>query len=234
MPRPASLNEADVSDKPAGIRGRPLLTPARLAAVEEHYQQRLESLLAVDQGVARIVAALRAARELSRTYVIFTADNGFFHGEHRIPTGKVLPYEPSIRVPLLMRGPGLPRGRVTSAAAANIDLAPTIAAMAKARAGRVVDGISLLPIARGGAGVRGRELVIESGQGARFTGLRNDRYLYVEHSTGEQELYDLVTDPAQLQSRHADPAYAAVKATLAARLAVLRTCAGAACRTPAS
>jgi arylsulfatase A-like enzyme len=234
MPRPASLNEADVSDKPAGIRGRPLLTPARLAAVEEHYQQRLESLLAVDQGVARIVAALRAARELTRTYIIFTADNGFFHGEHRIPTGKVLPYEPSIRVPLLMRGPGLPRGRVTSAAAANIDLAPTIAAMAKARAGRVVDGISLLPIARGGAGVRGRELVIESGQGARFTGLRNDRYLYVEHSTGEQELYDLVTDPAQLQSRHADPAYAAVKATLAARLAVLRTCAGAACRTPSS
>ncbi len=232
LPRPASLNEADVSDKPAGIRSRPLLGPARLAAIEEHYQQRLESLRAVDEGVARIVAALRSASELSRTYIIFTADNGFFHGEHRVPTGKVLPYEPSIRVPLVMRGPGLPRGRTTAATAANIDLAPTIAAIARARPGRVVDGISLLPIARGAAGVPGRELVIESGQGVRFTGLRTSRYLYIEHASGEQELYDLEADPDQLQSRHADPAYAAIKASLAARLAVLRTCAGATCRTP--
>ena len=231
LPRPASLNEADVSDKPAGIRDRPAARAPRggdrgaLPAAPRVAAGGRRGRRAHRRG-----AALRG--ELSGTYIIFTADNGFFHGEHRVPTGKVLPYEPSIRVPLVMRGPGLPRGRTTAATAANIDLAPTIAAIARARPGRVVDGISLLPVARGAAGAPGRELVIESGQGVRFTGLRTSRYLYIEHASGEQELYDLEADPDQLQSRHADPAYAAIKASLAARLAVLRTCAGATCRTP--
>jgi arylsulfatase A-like enzyme len=55
------------------------------------------------------VAALRRARELDRTYVVFTSDNGYYHGEHRVPREKILPYEPGIRVPLVIRGPGSSR-----------------------------------------------------------------------------------------------------------------------------
>ncbi len=231
LPRPPSFNEADVTDKPAVIRNKPRLGPARIAAIEEAYQQRLESLLAVDEGVARIVAALRGAGELGNTYILFTSDNGFFHGEHRVATGKVLLYEPSIRVPLIIRGPGLPAGRTSSAMVANIDLAPTLVDIANARAGRPADGISLLPIAEGRRALPERDLLVEGGNGANgFEALRTSRYLYAEYTNGDRELYDLATDPDELQSRHADPAYAAARDRLAARLAALRTCAGAACR----
>ena len=235
LPAPPSLNETDVSDKPVGIRSRPLLGPTRLAAVRESYQQRLESLLAVDEGVARVVDSLRRAHELRSTYILFTSDNGFFHGEHRVPAGKVLLYEPSIRVPLLVRGPGIPAGRRSSALVANIDLAPTILAIAHAKPGRVEDGVSLLRIAQGKAGLPERDLLIEGGTPTGtgpgvFTAIRTSRYLYAEYANGEQELYDLQTDPDELQSRHADPAYGAIKADLAARLARLRPCAGPTCR----
>ena len=105
MPLPPSFNEADVSDKPRAIQSRPLLLPRRIAAIQENWRQRRETLLAVDEAVASIVETLRATRELDRTLILFTSDNGFFHGEHRVALGKVLAYEPSIRVPLLTAAP---------------------------------------------------------------------------------------------------------------------------------
>ena len=86
------------------------MTPARIRAIRENYQQRLESLLAVDEAIGQMVNQLAATGKLDNTYIIFTSDNGFMHGEHRIPQGKVVLYEPSIRVPLIMRGPGIPAG----------------------------------------------------------------------------------------------------------------------------
>ena len=135
LPAPASFNEADVSDKPTGIRNRAVIGPARINAIRENYQQRLESLLAVDEAIRDIVAALDASGEMNRTLIVFTADNGFFHGEHRVQAGKVLVYEPSVRVPLIIRGPGVPAGARRSSLVANIDLAPTILDAANARAG---------------------------------------------------------------------------------------------------
>src|SRR5215218_1769444 len=227
LPTPPSLNEADVSDNPAAIRNRRLIPPARLNAIRENYQQRLESLLAVDEAVRDILSALDATGVLGRTYVIFTADNGFFHGEHRIPDGKVLVYEPSVRVPLLMRGPGIPRAATRTNLAANVDLAATILDAAKARAGRRLDGRSLLPFARDSRRVSGRDILLET---TTYSAIRTPRHVFVQHSTGEQELYDLVTDPHQLTSLHADSRYATLKTQLATRLATLRTCAGDACR----
>ena len=114
LPRPPSFNEADVSDKPAGIRGRGRFDQGLINRITELYRQRMESLLAVDEGVAAIMQALQQTGELDSTLVIFTSDNGYFHGEHRVPAGKVLVYEPSIRVPLLMRGPGIPGGPIAA------------------------------------------------------------------------------------------------------------------------
>jgi N-acetylglucosamine-6-sulfatase len=232
LPRPPGFNERDVSDKPIGIRRRPRLTSERISAIRENYQQRLESLLAVDEAVSRIVAALRATRELGRTLVVFTSDNGFFHGEHRVPGGKVLLYEPSIRVPLIMRGPGIPAGRRLTQHVANTDLAPTLVDAADARAGRVMDGRSLFPLVRNPGLQLGRDLLIERGPGqGDFRAVRTPRYLFAAYANGERELYDLARDPYQLQSRHASPSYRAVRRDLARRLAWLRTCSGAACRT---
>jgi N-acetylglucosamine-6-sulfatase len=227
LPTPPSLNEADVSDKPAAIRNRRLIPPARLNAMRENYQQRLESLLAVDEAVRDILSALDATGELGRTLVIFTADNGFFHGEHRIPDGKVLVYEPSVRVPLIVRGPGLPRGVQRPNLAANVDLAATILDAAGARADRRLDGRSLLPFARDPLFRSGRDVLLET---PTYSAIRTPLHVFVHHSSGEQELYDLVADPHQLQSLHADPRFAALKNDLGARLARLRTCAGDACR----
>jgi len=95
----------------------------------------------------------------------------------------------------------------------------------------MMDGTSLLAVAQDPTAPLGRDLLIERGPGAgTFAAVRAPRYLYAEYGNGEQELYDLTRDPYQLQSRHADPAYAAVRANLALRLAHLRACSGATCR----
>ena len=227
LPAPPSLNEADMSDKPAAMRNRPVLTTARLNAIRENYQQRLESLLAVDEAVRDLLAALDSARVLQRTYVIFTADNGFFHGEHRVAAGKVLVYEPSVRVPMIIRGPGIPRGATRTNLTANVDLAPTILDIAGARAARRLDGRTLLPFARDARRRSGRDILLET---TTYSAIRTPRHVFVQHSTGEQELYDLVTDPHQLTSLHADQRFAALKTELTRRLGLLRTCAGDACR----
>jgi arylsulfatase A-like enzyme len=233
LPRSPAFNEADVSDKPVNIRRRRRIGAPGRAAIRENYQQRLESLLAVDEAVGAIVEQLRRSGELDETLIVFTADNGFFHGEHRVRNGKVLVYEPSIRVPLILRGPGVPRGAVRRQLVTNADLAPTILDAADARpGGRVLDGRSVFALLRDRGREWGRDMLIEGGAGAAgvFTAIRTYRYVYVEYANGERELYDLRRDAAQLMSRHADPAYASVRRRLARRVAALKSCRGRACR----
>jgi N-acetylglucosamine-6-sulfatase len=234
LPMPPSFNEADVSDKPLDIREAPALSPAVIAEIRANYQRRLESLLDVDRLVAHLVATLRATGELERTLIIFTSDNGFFNGEHRVPEGKHLVYEPSIRVPLILRGPGVPRGAHRGQLVANIDLAPTILQAARARPGRLLDGISLLPLARTPRLGLGRSIEVQDAPDddikEQFTAVRTPDFLYAEYRIGDRELYDLRQDPFELQNRAGDPAYGAIQASLAARLAALRSCRGAGCR----
>jgi N-acetylglucosamine-6-sulfatase len=227
LPTPPSFNEADVSDKPAAIRRRPLLPQRRINAVTENYRQRLESVLAVDEGVAAIVRALQDSGELSRTLFVYTSDNGFFHGEHRIPNGKVQLYEPSVRVPLVLRGPGVPRGARLAQQSINVDLAATIVDAANARPGRTLDGVSLLPLLRDRTRSLGRDLLLET---PGYAAIHTPRFLYAEYSTAERELYDLRVDPDELASQHENPAYTQLRSDLAQRLLRLRTCKGATCR----
>jgi N-acetylglucosamine-6-sulfatase len=232
LPLTPSWNEADVSDKPVAMQLRRPISFERAGAIQEGYTQRLESLLAVDDAVESILAGLRAAGELDDTLILFTSDNGFFHGEHRVPAGKLLPYEPSIRLPLYMRGPGVPEGATRRQLVTNADLSPTILDAADAPAGRPQDGRSLFNLLEDPSAQWGRELLLEGGtnQGLTFTGLRNYRWKYIEHATGEVELYDLERDPDELVSVHADPALAGLRAAMAGRLAALRACVGPTCR----
>jgi N-acetylglucosamine-6-sulfatase len=238
LPQPPSFNEADVSDKPAQIRNRPLLGQGTIDALTSSYRQRLESLLAVDEGVAKVVAALRSAGVLDNTLIIFTSDNGFLQGEHRVADAKEQLYEPSIRVPLIVRGPGVPRNAHLGQLVANVDLAPTILDATRVPPGRVEDGRSLLPLLADPGLEWGRDIVLERGPAGNpnslrlYTGIRTTRYLYAEYASGERELYDLARDPDELQSVHAVPAYDSVETELAGELASLRDCSGPACSQP--
>jgi arylsulfatase A-like enzyme len=232
LPRPPNFDEADVSAKPQIVADRPRLTPEWQAAIEENYQQELESLLSVDDAVGSVLAALRRTGELDDTLLIYTSDNGFFHGEHRIASEKVLPYDAGARIPLIVRGPGVPRNRRLGQLVGNIDWAPTILDAADADPGRLLDGNSLFQLFDDPALEPGRELVLENGVGANgvpmYRALRNQRYLWIEHkTTGEYELYDLREDPYELRNLENLDSYAGLRRALAGRLRRLQSCRGA-------
>jgi arylsulfatase A-like enzyme len=232
LPKSAAFNEADMSDKPVSMRSRPRLTQTQINEITTSHRQRLESLLAVDEGVERVINALRDAGVLQNTLVIYTSDNGWFQGEHRIPLGKILPYEQAVRSPLMIRGPGIAAGRQVSAPVANTDLAPTILATAGGAARRIMDGTSLWPLLSGAQNwsKANRHLLVEDSQlgdaASVFWSIRRGKYVYTEYKNGDRELYDLTADPAQVSSRHADPAYATVRRALANKLAIMKTCKG--------
>ncbi len=143
--RQQGVNEGSVADKPRFIREAPFLSPAELHIYRVYYEKQLESLRSIDEGVKQIVDTLGAMGRLRNTYIIFTSDNGFFFGEHRLTGGKFLAYEPSTHLPFLMRGPGIKPGTTTGELAANIDIAPTILELAGATADKSLDGRSLVP-----------------------------------------------------------------------------------------
>jgi len=84
LPRPPSFNERDVSDKPAWVRNDPRLTTGQISEAQSLYRNRLRSMMDVDRMVGRLVAALRDTGELDNTYVVFTSDNGYHAGQHRL------------------------------------------------------------------------------------------------------------------------------------------------------
>ncbi len=163
LPRTPSFNERAIADKPSFIARQPRLSKTAIAEIDNRYHCRIESLQAVDRGVAKIVRTLRQTKQKSRTVILFYSDNGFFLGEHRIAKSKGLPYEESIQVPLFAYLPKSLRQAaappVLDDATASIDLAPTILDLAnakpctgaRARGGecRRLDGRSLLPLLDG-------------------------------------------------------------------------------------
>jgi N-acetylglucosamine-6-sulfatase len=249
LPKPPNFNE-DVRDKPWFVgRWNRAISARREAAITKRWRERWESLLAVDDGVERIIEALRRTGELDNTYVLFTSDHGFMQGEHRIPEGKMVPYDPSTQVPLLLRGPGLPRGRTTKALVGDVDLAPTIMNATPAQASHPLDGRSILPFARdpnlrslrpflhttAGQGAKGRTNTREGGaRGAQprvpaWSAVRTTRWLYVEYKGGQRELYDLRRDPWEMNSVVSDPRQRPRTRTLRRILGDLRTCRGRSC-----
>ena len=232
-----SYNEADVSDKPAWVRKHPLISSEARSELVRLYRMRLRALQAVDEGVRRLVRALADTGRLDNTLIIFTSDNGFLFGEHRLE-GKDKLYEPALDVPFIMRGPGIPHGTTARNVAATVDIAPTIVAAARAAPTLSMDGRNLLPLVTGGT--RGRDtLLIQSGAqfadpdalAWRWRGVRTHRYTFAIHTqTRERELYDRKHDPAQEYNVASDPRYEETRRELGRRLTVLKTCSGTACR----
>ncbi|HJV68341.1 sulfatase [Ideonella sp.] len=258
-PRTSSFNESDVSDKPAWLRALPQLSSTQIKDIDKLYRKRRESLLAIDEMVKNIVDTLQSTGQLADTYVFFASDNGFHQGQHRLDSGKNTGFEEDLLVPLTVRGPGVPAGRTVDQFTANVDYAPTFAEIAGASAPAFVDGRSLMPFLRGqtpptwrqalllehkaGASqqLRGADSPLEpadpfdriTGAGATidaFIGLRvADGTSYLEYETGEHELYNNGSDPAQLRNVYnSTPPF--TRQRLASWLATLKDASGAALR----
>jgi len=334
--RPPSWNEADLSDKPRWLQGD---APDVSAVTDELRRRAYESLLAVDEQLGAFLDLFASLGIDDDTVVIFTSDNGVGWGEHRLfNQQKMCPYEECQRVPFVVRYPRAGGGGlIRDEPVLNVDIAPTLAAMAGADVPTPVDGESIAPLLGGDATGWRTDYLLESWRGscsdtlqltappvdgdrvrlfygepwavprasilfefdldglvspdatripillplgwtvlalnnavtARVPGVRpvsnpfgraiaedstgacygpiwweevdqtgvivpDDPptayfgvrdvargYTWVQHETGERELYDLNVDPYQLDSRHDDPAYAELRAELEARTAAL-------------
>jgi len=249
LPRPASFDEVDVSDKPSWLQADPPLTSKNIADLTGQYRDRLTALRAVDDLIGTVVEALQRIGELERTVLIFTSDNGWLSGEHRL-SGKQCAYEECIRVPLFIRAPHVPGGQVSEELVVNNDLAPTIAAFAGAAPGRPFDGRSIVPLLADPARPEWRRrFAVEHLYGASqeldpptYVAVRTGAadvcgaQVYVEYDAdpgpSATELYDLTLDPMELNSLHADPgpARAQERASLAGWVPGLSSCAEVSCQ----
>jgi arylsulfatase A-like enzyme len=235
-PRPLSFNEADIDDKPSEIQRLPVLTDEQVAELDTEFRTRVAALLAVDEAVERIVRALSARGELENTYIFFTSDNAYHVGEHRIPRGKNTLYEEAIRLPGIVRGPGVPAGLTRQHFVLNIDFAPTFAELAGASIPEFVDGRSFVSLLRSPptpVNQWRRDFLLEVTSPMAITdrGLRTYEHAYFRFANGDTSLYDLRQDPYQVDSVYQTEDPTLIRA-LSARLSELNlaTCRGQTCR----
>jgi arylsulfatase A-like enzyme len=240
-PRKPSFDEADLSDKPEALRDQAAsLTPMAAREIDATYRAMRQSLLSVEDAMEALLKALTETGEISKTYIFLTSDNGWMRGEHRIPAEKYAPYEESIRVPLIVRGPLIASGRSLNRVVGVVDLVPTLLELAGApkTAAARSDGRSLVPLlhATDPSRVPWREsiLIEHFGGGAPFrvrsySGMRSENETYVEYVTGEKESYDLVKDPYQMENQAATLSPSAL-ARRSERVKAFKICAAAACR----
>lgn len=197
---------------------------------DESIQRRAEMLLAVDESLGRIMAALEARGILDRTAIVLTSDNGFFFGEHGLTTERRLPYEESIRNPLMIRYPALvAAGSRPVALTSSVDIAPTVLDLAGAPIGSQIEGRSLVPILRGDTAGWRQAVLIEFTSYENpfphlvdmdYRAIRTGRYKYIHwiKFPDLDELYDLAEDPLEQHNLAGSPAMAQVKAGLQADL----------------
>jgi N-acetylglucosamine-6-sulfatase len=228
--RSPAFDEADISDKPWHARFERTFTPRGVAyELDDVRRHQLETLRSLDRSVGQLVGALRQRGVLDRTVIVYLSDNGFLWGEHRLG-GKIWPYEESIHVPLVVRTPWRDGdGGIDRHMTLNVDLAPTIAALAGVRPGLAQDGRSLVPLLHGQDPPWRVDGLVEyrgPGQLRRggpppFRALRTRRFLYAAYDNGWRELYDMRFDPWQLNNVAGTQRYAVTERYLARRLARL-------------
>jgi N-acetylglucosamine-6-sulfatase len=225
-----SFNEKNVADKPPWIRKLPRLSDAKKAQIDNRAEKRAETLQALDDLVAGIVGRLGDRGVLSKTYIFFTSDNGWHAGEHRIQKEKWRPYEEDVRIPLLVRGPGVKARHHAHRLVLDTDYLPTFTALAGAHTPSYVDGRSLQPVLKGNSTAWRSAILLEAAAhySPAYRGIRtSEGRKYVEYASGKRELYHLGRDPYELRDSY-DPSNP--PATLAKRLKKLRSCAAASCR----
>ena len=237
-------SDRDMSDEAPIMRGRGEPDADLRAQLVASTRQRAEAISVLDEQLGRLVRTLERRGEWDDTVLLFTSDNGYFLGEHRRPSGKVLPHEPSLRVPLALAGRGVPAGELRYDPVTTVDLTATLAEYAgvtdRLARHHVPDGLSMVPVVRDGdrgwrrpvlteAMIRPADDVRPHGFGHRDSiGVRVGGWKYVRYlRTGE--LYDLDDDPNELRNLWDEPGTRDVRQQLGRLWHRLKDCAGVDC-----
>jgi arylsulfatase A-like enzyme len=217
-PRTPAYDAAPDASAPQWQRNKRALSAANSAGIDRDFRMRAQSVLAVDAMIGALQTAVAAIGQEKNTYFIFSSDNGYHMGEHRLMPGKMTAYDTDIHVPLVVTGPGVPAGRTVEEIVENIDLCPTFTELAGAIAPPNVDGRSLVPLLHGQPVTDWRTATlvehhgpardpadpdlpgVRSGNPPSYAAIRTRTDLYVEYETGEREYHDLVADPHDLHN----------------------------------
>ena len=254
LPQPPNFNESNAG-KPTWLQQRKPMTATDIDCLQKQYWRRIEAMRSIDDMVGNFFLFTDTMGITANTVFVFTSDNGFMKGEHRL-TEKQVPYEESIRVPLVIRVPGVTTPRHVSQMVLNNDLAPTLAALGEAAPTLTFDGRSLLAILQGQNPAWRNSFLVEQFDGSLDTGpngpnlgdypvpespsfsirmanpprlyTRYDSYLTTDPTDG-QELYDLVADPYELINLAKDPGHALEIQQFQNVLGAYTSCSGSAC-----
>ncbi len=221
-PRDPSFNTNNVNP-PAWLGTRKPLGTKEIAAIDKAFRMRAQAVESVDALIGRVEDTLAQRGLADNTYIVFSSDNGYHMGQHRLRPGKQTAFDTDIRVPLIIAGPGVPAGKTLTQIVQNIDLYPTFVQLAGGTP-RTVDGRSLVPLLHGSSSGTWRSVALiehhgpttnasdpdfENGKlggdptsyeairlgNARVAGQTVADAVYVEYVNGEREYYDITHDP---------------------------------------
>lgn len=229
--------EDDLSDKPVGVQD--------VGAVADLFDRRTPDVIykaeigayaSINASLGKVFETLEQTGQLQNTVVVVWSDNGLQRGEHGQTEGKGVPYNDSVRTPLYIWGPEIPKGEIEPIVS-SVDLAPTIVQLAGLPRLPWFDGISLIDVAAHPPAYLDRTVLVELGElfdRDFWRSARSRTWEYTEWSTGETELYDLVNDPNELTNLLAvDPKkYRSQELQMKKVLDFLHSCTGIACVTP--
>ena len=219
-PQTPAFNAAPDANTPKWLTAMPALSETDMARIDGDFRKRAQTVLAVDRMIADLQEAVAAIGEEKNTYFVFSSDNGYHMGEHRLMPGKMTAYDMDIRVPLIVTGPGVPAGRTVEEITENIDLHSTFTELTGAKAAANVDGHSLVPLLHGQQGTEWRTLALvehrgrqreanandpdaparRSGNPPTYAAIRSRTSLYVEYADGVKEYHDLTNDPHEVRN----------------------------------
>jgi N-acetylglucosamine-6-sulfatase len=222
-PKTPAFNAAPDATTPKWLASMSALSDADIAKIDADFRKRAQTVLAVDKMIGDLQAAVAAIGEDKNTYFVFSSDNGYHMGEHRLMPGKMTAYDTDIRVPLIVTGPGVPAGRTVEEITENIDLYPTFMELSGAAGATNVDGRSLVPLVHSQAVTDWRTLALiehhgrqkegaaddpdaptrRSGNPPTYEAIRTQTALYVEYADGVKEYHDLTNDPQELHNTFA-------------------------------
>ena len=197
---------------------------------EKMVQAYWGTVLSVDDSVGRLVTFLKESGQYDNTLIVFMGDNGLLEGEHGMVDKRTM-HEPSIRVPLIARGPGLPKGSTVAGQVLNEDIAPSILDLCGAEPLKDITGKSWRKLAGGNDTNWRTTWLYEYDYEKQFPytpnirGIRTDRWKFVRYPHGDgspdrhtPEMYDLKNDPLELNNLAENPAFATRRAELESQL----------------
>ncbi|MGP3949913.1 sulfatase family protein [Streptomyces sp. 7N604] len=242
-PRTAAYNRAS-TPTPKWQRKLSPLTSKEQKQIDQNFAKRVRSVQAVDAMIGHLEDELKAKGLADNTYIVFSSDNGFHMGEHRLRPGKQTAYDTDIKVPMMVTGPGVPAGAHVPQLTENVDLNPTFQELAGVKPPSTCDGRSLARLMHGRPEDDWRQAALvehrhpasrkgdpdaapdDSGNPPSYEAIRTADALYVEYADGEREYYSVKSDPEELKNLAASIP-SEQRASLHETLTALKRCRGA-------